>query len=288
MGLPAPAAARCAYTMAPATVFRALEEVSGNSYGIDALFDEANERDGIVAVTDAWPCVDLFANPATEPARYAALCEAWDAVAAKASLVIPSDGTDDYLGGMISELLQDLGRTATWEGDTPHFAQDALDGALEEVGWFDPDEFESVATTFLRHARHVRAAREHDSDTKQASVDSDAGLSALVARLKAVAEALPTRRQPTRRHRRTAFDLLYSSEGNEHFCALVSQHAGLASMYEAQLQEVSSESAVFIAVQDAQDPAQLLAVAKEGIMQVAAASAALSYVQEYNDAASPR
>jgi hypothetical protein len=59
-------------------------------------------------------------------------------------------------------------------------------------------------------------------------------------------------------------------------------------MYEEQLQEASSESAVLIAAQNAQDPAQLLAVAKEGIIHVAAASAALSYVQEYNDATSSR
>ena len=56
----------------------------------------------------------------------------------------------------------------------------------------------------------------------------------------------------------------------------------------SQLRDAQSESAVFFSANNPQDPAQLLTVAKQGIMQVAAASAALSYVQEYNDAATPR
>ncbi|KZC32587.1 MULTISPECIES: hypothetical protein [unclassified Rhodanobacter] len=287
MGLSPPVSARCAYTLAPASVLRAMEEASGQVYGIDQLFDEGKDCDGVVTITDAWPCVDLMADPATDPAFYGALCHAWDSAASKCGLLVSSGDTDGYLGGMLTEALHDLGRTATWDGDVPHFETEAMEWAIEEIGWFAPEEFPDVAATFLRHAKHDRAARAMDTRAMDSALAGDAERTALVARLRGIADSLPARpRRSTRSRARS--QTFYSTEGQEHFCALLPRHAGLASMYEAQLQEASSESAVFFAAHDAQDPAQLLAVAKEGIMQVAAASAALSYVQEYNDATSSR
>ncbi|UJJ60410.1 hypothetical protein [Rhodanobacter denitrificans] len=289
MGLSAPESARCAYTLAPASVMRAIEEASSQLYGIDQLFDEGKDRDGVVAITDGWPCVDLIADPATEPAFYAALCHAWDQVSAKSLLLVASGDSDHYMGGMLTETLEDLGRTATWEGDVPHFEPEALESAMDEVGWFPPEEFADVAVTFLRHSKHDRAARAMDAGARDAALVGDAAKQALLAHLHAIVGALPNQpRSSARRRRRATRDVLYSSEGQAQFCALVSRHAGMAEMYEEQLGQESSESALFIAAADAQDPAQLLAVAKEGIMQVAAASAALSYIQEYNDAASSR
>ncbi|KZC41119.1 hypothetical protein RHOFW510R12_00645 [Rhodanobacter sp. FW510-R12] len=288
MGLHSPDAARCAYTIAPATVFRAMDEIIGHSYGIDNLFDDGPHGDGVVVVTDGWPCVDLIADPATDPAFYAAVCEAWDALAVKTHLVVASGDTDHYLGGMLSETLDDLGRTARWEGDVPHFASDAIEQALEEVSWYPPEEFADVAATFLRHGKHARAARAMGAGEREAALQGRTAELALVARLKSLADATPDSLSPFRHRRRATFEVFYSAEGQEHHCALVAQHAGLAAMYESQLQDAQSESAIFFAAHDAQDPSQLLAVAKQGIMQVAAASAALSYVQEYNDAAPPR
>ncbi|MBN8924167.1 MAG: hypothetical protein BGP10_04495 [Rhodanobacter sp. 68-29] len=288
MGLYVPDASRCAYTVAPATVLRAMDQMSGHGYGIDNLFDEGPHGDGVMVVTDGWPVVDLMADPATDPAFFAAVCEAWDALAVKTHLVVASGDTDNYLGGMLAETLEDLGRTATWEGDVPRFAPKAIEEALEDGGWYPPEEFADVAATFLRHRKHERAARA------MAAKDRDAGLVghpdklALLANLKHLAGAVPDSLSPFRGRRRTKFDVFYSSEGQEHHCALVAHHAGLAPMYESQLRDAQSESAVFFSANNPQDPAQLLTVAKQGIMQVAAASAALSYVQEYNDAATPR
>lgn len=287
MGLPTPHIARCAYTLAPAAVIRAMDEASAQMYGIDQLFDEGRGSEGVVAVTDAWPCVDLEVDPATDPAFYSALCRAWDMAAAKCGLLVSSGDTDGYLGGMLSEALDDLGRTATWKEDVPSFDPEALEQAIEEVGWFAPEDFADVAATYLRHAKHDRAARAMDESARDAALAGDADKATLVSRLCAIADALPATPHKSRRSR-TRSEWFFSSEGQAHVCALLSRHAGLASVYEEQLQEASSESAVLIAAQDAQDPAQLLAVAKKGIMQVAAASAALSYVQEYNDATSSR
>ena len=103
MGLYVPDASRCAYTVAPATVLRAMDQMSGHGYGIDNLFDEGPHGDGVMVVTDGWPVVDLMADPATDPAFFAAVCEAWDALAVKTHLVVASGDTDNYLGGMLAE-----------------------------------------------------------------------------------------------------------------------------------------------------------------------------------------
>lgn len=288
MGLHTPKAARCAYTLAPATVLRAMDELNGHGYGIDNLFDGGPHSDGVVVVTDGCPCVELIADPATDPAFYAAVCRAWDDVAVKTHLIVASGDTDHYLGGMMTEILEDLGRTARWEGDVPHFTTNAIEQALEEISWHPQEEFADVAATFLRHQKAERVARAMEAAAQDAALEGHSKKQALVTRLRRLAQCVPDSLSPFRQRRRTKFDVFYSSEGQEHHCALVAQHAGLAAMYDEQFQHSESESAVFFAVNDAQEPAQLLIAAKQGIMQVAAASAALSYVQEYNDAAIPR